>query len=192
MLALVGFAGAANASATVNLLWDNGTNTIEDVPDGSNITANIELVAGPNGISSAGISVDYAAAGAAGSVVVVSFACSSGGGLDFCFSNGIDSGSQINSMSIGTFGAGMPAGSSHVMGTVTFQKIANPDGTFEFPVGVLVVDDNIFDGQSPGQNISASSTYNPAFLVNVPEPGAISMLMMGLGGVLLAGRGRRS
>jgi hypothetical protein len=28
--------------------------------------------------------------------------------------------------------------------------------------------------------------------MNVPEPGAISLLIMGLGGMMLAGRGRRS
>jgi hypothetical protein len=192
MLALVGFAGAANASATVDLLWGNGADSITDVPVGSNITANVQLTAGPNGISSVSLSVDYSDAGAAGSVSVVAFSCIAGGGFDFCLSQGTDSGSQINSISAAAFGGGMAPGSSHVMGTVTFQKVANPDGDFVFPVGALVAADDIFDGQSPGVNITDTSTYNPAFLVNVPEPGAISMLVMGLGGMLLAGRGRRS
>ena len=194
VVVLVGFAGAASASATVDLIWrESGTDTVESVAIGSSITADVVLTAGANGISSAGLSIDYSDALAAGTTELISFFCTADGAFfQFCLSNGVDSGSQINTMSIATFGAGLTAGNSVSMGNVTFQKIANPDGTFVFPVGVLVGTDGIFDGQSPGVDISALSTYNPAFLVNVPEPGAISMLAMGLGGMLLAGRGRRS
>jgi len=190
MLALVGFAGAANASATVDLLWDNGTDTIENVDVGSLITATIVLTAGANGISSAGLSVDYSAAATAGAVMVDSYACTLNAPFQACFQDGVDTGSQIQNMTIGALFGGLGAGQTNAMGTVTFLKVANPDGTFAFPVGVLIPDDNMFDLN--GASIAATSTYNPAFLVNVPEPGAIAMLAMGLGGVLLAGRGRRS
>ena len=39
---------------------------------------------------------------------------------------------------------------------------------------------------------SVEPTFNSAWLINVPEPGALSLLVMGVGGMLLAGRGRRS
>jgi hypothetical protein len=191
MLAFVGFAGAANAGATVELIWaSTGTDTIEDVAIGSEITADIVLTAGPEGVSSVGLSVDYSAAGSAGSVEFARSACLGGIPGSICFSDGIDTGSQLVGMSAGAFGAGLTDGNTVSVGTVTFLKIANPDGTFSFPVGVLVTGDDIFD--SDGLNINDVSEFFPAQLINVPEPGAISMLAMGLGGMLLAGRGRRS
>jgi len=192
VVALVGFAGAASASATVDLIWrESGTDTVESVAIGSSITADVVLTAGAGGISSAGLSIDYSDGLAAGTTSLVSFVCTADGAFfQFCLSNGEDSGSQVNTMSIATFGAGLTAGNSVSMGNITFQKIANPDGTFVFPVGILVGTDGMFN--SAGEDIGAASTFNPAFLVNVPEPGAIAMLAMGLGGMLLAGRGRRS
>ena len=63
-LALAGFAGAANASATIDLIWTNtGTNT-SPVVTSSNITLKVILTAGPGGSAGAGVSVDYS--GAAG------------------------------------------------------------------------------------------------------------------------------
>ena len=55
-VALVGFAGAANATIVIDLIWaDTGTSRIGD-PDtsvevgaGSSITLNVILTAGPNG-----------------------------------------------------------------------------------------------------------------------------------------------
>jgi hypothetical protein len=192
VVALVGFAGAASASGTVDLIWrSSGTDTVTGVDTSSSITADVVLTAGDGGISSAGLSIDYSDALAAGSITLVSFVCTADGTFfQFCLSNGVDSGSQINTMSVGTFGDGLTDGNSVSMGNVTFHKQANPDGTFVFPVGILVGTDGMFN--SAGEDIGPDSIYNPAFLVNVPEPGAISMLVMGLSGVLLAGRGRRS
>ena len=90
------------------------------------------------------------------------------------------------------FGAGLASGQSASMGTVTFHKAGNATGEFVFPVGLFAGTDAIVDGQFPGVDISDITIFNPAFLVNVPEPGALAMLAMGLGGMLLAGRGRRS
>jgi hypothetical protein len=192
MVALVGFAGAANASATVNLIWQgSGTDTIENVAVGSNITYDVVITAGPGGVSNAGWTLDYSDALAASAISLVAFSCTADGTFfQFCLSQGIDTGSQIQSMGGASFAAGLTDGNSVALGTATFQKIANPDGTFVFPVGIFVSTDGFFN--SAGQDISDTTSFNPAFLVNVPEPGAISMLAMGLGGMLLAGRGRRS
>ncbi len=89
-------------------------------------------------------------------------------------------------------GIGLPAGATAYLGTVTFHKDVLINGAFEIRPGV--------DGPSglsavldlTGLNISDTTTFNSATLVNVPEPGALSLLVMGLGGMLLAGRGRRS
>ncbi len=82
-VALVGFAGAANASATVDLIWVDVTNTdsngnpiclqpaqrncpqlgttlsSEAVAVTDNITLGVIITAGPLGILAAGVSVDY-------------------------------------------------------------------------------------------------------------------------------------
>ena len=63
VVALVGFAGAANASATIDLIWaDTGTNQITNVNTSSAITLQVILTAGPNGSQGAVVSVDYSAA----------------------------------------------------------------------------------------------------------------------------------
>ena len=51
VVALVGFAGAANASATIDLIWTaTGTDTSPiDVQVSSNITLEVILTAGPGG-----------------------------------------------------------------------------------------------------------------------------------------------
>jgi hypothetical protein len=57
------------------------------------------------------------------------------------------------------------------MGTVTFVKTGPAVGTFEFPVGVLVPTDGVeayVDGQF--LDISDTTTFNSAFLVNAPDP----------------------
>ncbi|MCH7643847.1 MAG: hypothetical protein IH974_03345 [Myxococcales bacterium] len=62
-VALMGFAGAANASATIDLIWaDTGTNEITRVNSSSAITLQVILTAGPNGSQGAVVSVDYSAA----------------------------------------------------------------------------------------------------------------------------------
>ena len=78
VVALVGFAGAANASATVDLIWIDKTDTactddgrrdcpqlgttISSVAVTDNITLGVIITAGPLGILGAGVSVDYGGA----------------------------------------------------------------------------------------------------------------------------------
>jgi len=89
-------------------------------------------------------------------------------------------------------GLGLPAGQSAYLGTVSFHKDLVVNGTFEITVGNNGPGgtDGILDGG--GGDITSTTTFNSAYLVNVPEPGALSLLVMGVGGMLLAGRGRRS
>ncbi len=62
-VALVGFAGAANASATIDLIWaTSGRDTTSNVNVSSAITLQVILTAGPGGSVGAGVSVDYSAA----------------------------------------------------------------------------------------------------------------------------------
>jgi hypothetical protein len=194
-VALVGFAGVAGASATIDLLWaTNGTDTIgPGVPDSDAAVLRVILTAGPQGSQGAGVSVDYSQVTG---LTVVSFASTFGGALPIALGSTTDTGLRVENVNSASFppyvGTGLTAaGQSHQLGTVTFHKSVDVlNGEFEITVGVEGPSDDVLN--LAGQIISDTTTFNSAYLVNVPEPGAISMLVMGLGGMLLAGRGRRS
>ncbi len=227
VVALVGFAGAANASATVDLIWIDVSNTNlmgnpicltplnrnctpdPRSPDGGvtisglavtdSITLGVILTAGPGGSIGGGVSVNYG--DALPKVGVTGFQSLSTTkpfvylplqvGSTTNISPYIDNINAAAAPPLGN-GIGLPPGVTAYLGTVTFHKDVLINGTSEFIVGVDGPGgtDGILDGN--GGNISGTTAFNSAFLVNVPEPGALSLLVMGLGGMLLAGRGRRS
>ncbi|MBW2543828.1 MAG: PEP-CTERM sorting domain-containing protein [Deltaproteobacteria bacterium] len=183
----------ASASATLDLIWAaNGTDTIADVPDSSAITLQVNLTAGPGGSQGAGVSVDYSQVAG---LSVLSFASTPGGPLPFPLGTTTDTGTRVENINAGSLppyvGTGLSNGQSWQLGTVTFLKSAQVgNGTFEITVDANGGTDDVLD--LAGNVITGTSTFNSAFLINVPEPGAIAMLAMGLGGMLLAGRGRNS
>ena len=171
--ALVGFAGAANASATIDLIWaDTGMNEISGVNTSSAITLQVILTAGPNGSVGAGVSVDYSAA--LSTLSVIGYASTPGGQLPHQLGSTTDSGTQINNIISACASStqacnGLMAGESHQLGTVTFHKDALIAGTFELRSGVFGPTDDVLDRS--GRVISDTATFNSAFLVNVvPEP----------------------
>ena len=188
-VALVGFAGAAHASATITLLWGGA----DDETGGANVsetfTLHVILTAGPQGVSSVSTTTNFFEAFATGTVSVDSFACVPG--VLACIFPGFDAGDgQIQSLSLGATTGGMAAGSSDVIGTITFHQTFQTPGEFEFRPLLIAGQDNVFN--LARETIASTTLFESAFLVNVPEPGALAMLAMGLGGMLLAGRGRRS
>jgi hypothetical protein len=191
VVTLVGFAGTASAaSATVDLLWPTGTN-IDMLNAGDTAVLSVVLTAGEGDSVGGGVTVDYT--DAVGALEVIAFASTAfTPPLPFNLGVTTDSGSMVaNINAAGGLGANQTLlnGASFVLGTVTFQRTAaNAGGNLEIAVGFTATD-HILDGA--GNVIDDTTTLNSAF-VNVPEPGAISLLVMGLGGVLLAGRGRRS
>jgi hypothetical protein len=193
-VALVGFAGIASASASIDLLWaTNGTDTVgPGVPDSNAIVLRVILTAGPQGSQGAGVSVDYSAVAG---LSVVSFASTPGGPLPFPLGTTADTGSRVENVNSGSLppyvGTGLANGQSWQLGTVTFHKSVDVgNGTFEISSDANGPTDDVLN--LAGTVITDTTTFNSAFLINVPEPGAIAMLAMGLGGMLLAGRGRRS
>ena len=196
-VALAGFAGAANASATIDLIWANGSDTIEGVNTSDTITLSVILTAGPDGSTGAGVSVDYSLA--LGKLSVIAFSSTPtafGEALPLTVGDTTDTGSRIdniNSVALIPFGLGtglVAEGDSHMLGTVTFHKDTLVNETFEIRVDTNGPTDAVLN--LAGDEIQNDSTFNSAFLINVPEPGALSMLILGLGGLSLVGRGRRS
>ena len=195
-VALVGFAGAANATATIDLIWANGSDTISGVDTSQTITLSVILTAGPAGSTGAGVSVDYSAA--LGKLSVISFSSmpsAFGGALPLTVGDTTDTGSRIdniNSVALIPFGLGtglVAEGDSHMLGTVTFHKDVLVNETFEIRVDTNGPTDGVLN--LAGEEIQNTSTFNSAFLINVPELGALPLLIM-VGGMMLAGRGRRS
>ncbi len=225
-VALVGFAGMANASATVDLVWidissvDTAGNPICLKPAKRNcpvlgseltgagvsdlITLGVLITAGPQRLLAAGVDVDYS--GAQPKISVDSFQSFTTTRPFVYFpiqfteplpipNDSVDGLVQFFEAHailppVGPLGIGLPPGASAYLGTVTFHKDSLINGTFDILVNTEGGASDIID--EFGDNISALSTFNSATLINVPEPGALSLLVMGLGGMLLAGRGRRS
>ncbi len=187
VVALVGFAGAANASATIDLIWaDTGTNEITDVNSSSAITLQVILTAGPNGSRGAEVSVDYGAA--LGKLVVIGFASTPSDPetgdnlLPLAFQMPINTGSRIENISSFSsppdMGTGLAASQSHQLGTVTFHKSALLIGTFEFRSDADGAGNGVLD--LAGNLITAETTFNSAFLINIPEPGGLELLGSGI------------
>jgi hypothetical protein len=218
VMALVGFSGAANASATVDLVWIDlsaGTvclrpaqrncpqlgSTLSSVLVTDNITLAVILTAGPGGSWGGGVSVDYNDAIPKLGLIAFrrvsttkpkAYLPNSLGSVDATSNTGWVQNINAAALPTGGQGLGLPANGTAYLGTVTFHKDQLINGTFEIAVGTDGPNgsDGILDGA--GGDISSTSTYNSAWVINVPEPGALSLLVMGLGGMLLAGRGRRS
>jgi hypothetical protein len=198
VLALVGFAGAANASATVDLIWIDTTDTActddgrRDCPQlgttltsvalSDNITLAVILTAGPNGSIGGGVSVNY---GNVPTLSVVQFqslsTTSPSAYLPEHLGTTTNQPPFINNINAGATpqlgrGIGLPAGQSAYLGTVTFHQYIFVNGSFEIAVGTDGPGgtDGLLDGV--GNSITATTTFNSAYLINVeigpPSPTA--------------------
>jgi hypothetical protein len=170
VVALVGFAGAANASATIDLIWaDTGTEWITAQHTSSVVTLQVILTAGPNGSQGAGVSVDYS--GVLPGISVTTFAATVGGPLPLLLGTVSDTGSRVENINSASFppsvGTGLAAGQSHQLGTVTFHvDLAN--GIFEVRSDANGPTDDVLD--LAGNVITSTTTFNSASLVIVSEP----------------------
>jgi hypothetical protein len=174
----VGFAGAANASATIDLIWaDTGTNQISNVNVSSAITLQVILTAGPNGSAGAVVSVDYS--GVLPQFTVLGYASTPGSALPVSFGGEIDTGSRVEGIGSACLcpfvGFGLPAGQSHQLGTVTFHKgflvsdmFVILNGVFEIRSDANTPTDDVLD--LAGSTIADTTTFNSAFLIDVPPP----------------------
>ncbi len=171
-VALVGFAGAANASATIDLIWAaSGTDQITLANTSSAITLQVILTAGPNGSVGAGVSVDYS--GVLPKLTVLGFASTPSEGADsplpLVVGTTTDTGSRIENINSASFpffiGTGLSAGQSHQLGTVTFHKSLFLNGVFEIRSDANGPTDEVLN--LFGDVITGTSTFNSAFMINL-------------------------
>jgi hypothetical protein len=201
VVALAGFAGVADASATIDLIWNaTGTKQINDsAPPETGpylIRLNVILTAGPAGSQGAGVSVDFSSAGAIKPAFFIASNTPSVGNdsplpLAYFFPTiGASRVELINSICLcdSGVGTGLAAGQSHQLGTVTFNIDSLPDGDYEFRSDADYPSDGILDGA--GNDISDTTTFNDALLV-VPEPAGWASLKAGMAMLALLYRRRR-
>jgi hypothetical protein len=226
VVALAGFASTANASATIDLIWIDVSNTtstgaiiclrpakrdcpqigteIKSVASSDDITLLVQVTAGPDGVVGAAVSVDFTELVGSGTpdMSVQDFQSMSTfqPGAYFVQELGVTSviGTFVDNVNASSspflgVGLGLPATATAYLGTVTFHETNLVNGTFVVDVGLDGPGgtDGVGNNLDPPTPIGDSVTFNSARVVNVPEPGALSLLVMGLGGMLLAGRGRK-
>jgi hypothetical protein len=167
-----GFAGAANASATIDLIWaGSGTPTTSAVS--TTIVLNVVVTAGPNGVDQVAVSVDYSEA--LSTLSVLDYASTPHGQLPLQLGATTDSGTQINDISGGCLAFGscqaLVVGESHVLGTIQFHN-AGVMGTFELP-SLFSDTGGVVDLR--GAFVSDTTTLNSAFVSNPPESSAASI-----------------
>lgn len=202
LVVLVVLAGAANASATVDLLWIGkngspaGSGAVTTSVSSDTLTLGIFVTAGPNDVSSIGISVDYSS-GTFGNFAVVGFSNAPNGLAPFAFTVGSisDTGTRISNYNASAFGGALVSGATYQAGTLQLHQVGPATGTFTVApviIGAPISTDMISDGAS--NNISGTSTFNGAAIVNAstPEPGTALLLGLGLCGLTVASRRRRS
>lgn len=202
VIALVGLAGNANASATVDLIWQStGTDTISGLTISDVITLDIMLTAGALGSNGASVSVDFSSL--AGVMTVTGFSNTLDGfwgfspvGVPTNPGDGIIH--HLNAGSLcGVVGGclgdptlwGDPPGpgvTTARIGTVTFRVDALPGGSLGILVGLF----DPADGVPNAVGGNANPSFSSGFAV-VPEPGTLSLLSMGLGGLYVVGRRSR-
>ena len=183
-VALAAFAGAANASATIDLIWGaTGTDTLSELPS-STIRLKVFLTAGPNGSLGAGVSVDYSEV--LGVFVVTQFANKLNlVNLPLTLMPAIDTGSRVENINSTSWpeqhwGIGLPAGASVRLGTITFmppQMGIGLPASFEIRSDANAPTNGVLD--LIGGEITATTTFNSAF-VSLPEPSALTALGSGI------------
>lgn len=194
LIAVAGFAGSSSASATIDLIWANsGTATTSVLASDTGIVLQVILTSGAGGSTGAGISVDYTSALGLASITGFASTPSVGPASPLPSTLGLttDNGSQIlniNSAAVifAGFGTGLTAaGQTHQLGTITFAGVSN--GSFEI-TSLTIGSDDILN--LAGNVITGTSTFNTATMnvAPVPEPGTLSLLGMGLGGLYVVGR----
>jgi hypothetical protein len=187
-VALAGFAGAANASATVDLIWIDNTDTactddgrrdcprlgttISSVAVTDNITLGVIITAGPGGVAGGGVSVNYEDAMPMLSVLGFQSLTTTLPLMYLPMHLGTTTNQSpyidnINATIGPDNGIGLPAGQSAYLGTVTFHEDIAVNGTFEFSVGTDGPGgtDGVID--SFGNDVAATTAFNSAYLINV-------------------------
>ncbi len=181
--------GVAAAVPILEIVFLESGASVIDAGPGEIVTAEIRLTADGAGISSYGVSVAFDE-----EVDLVDATELLPAGFTFNLSVGVEGSNesepgtigQVLTFEAGTFGAG-PVNSTFAIGRITFEVVAALDdgndlAAFPFNTGI----DGLFDNESV-----ALVEFSPGSASVVPEPGTLSLLLVGVT-ALAASRRRRA
>ncbi|MGE4606470.1 MAG: PEP-CTERM sorting domain-containing protein [Myxococcota bacterium] len=192
LVAIIGIAGSAHASATLDLIWPNSGTSVTSLAVSSNVTLNVVLTAGPMGLRAAAITLDYA--DALGSLSVVGITNdpsmqSPSAILPLVLGDTVDTGSRVLNLTAEVFPpfvrTGLMSGQSWLLGTVTLVATSTAGGTFSISSRTTGTDE-ILD--ISGVSISGGTKFNSAMVSIVPEPESVALFGLGLLGLAFVGR----
>ena len=175
LLALVGFTGAANADATIDLLW-GGVSTFIEADTSSTVSLHVVLTNfGPFISQGGGVSIDYSEAG--DDLVFLSVDNNPNAEnqkLPITLESPFDTGTQVRNINANAFiplvGTGLAMGETYLMGTIQFRK-GSANETFEIVSLFTGTDGLLLIDEVPEESV----TFNSAFIV--PEPEAIASML---------------
>jgi hypothetical protein len=199
LAALVGLAGAANAADTMSLIWQStGSNTLncDSACAGSPaFVLDVIINADSDGSLGGEMSVDYTNVGLdPNKLAVLGYSINPDGdfnGIDLTPT--VDNGQALTGIGeLIAVGGATCVSASCRLATITFQKNSGDNTnitlqSFYSPgEGVDFIPPTV--ACAPG---TCGAAFGTAQILNVPEPGALALLGLGFGGLVL-GRNRRS
>jgi hypothetical protein len=192
LLAIVGFASAANAAVTLDLLWAGSSSPSTSAASSSTVTLNVVLTNdGPTVSQGGGVTIDYT--DGAGNLGVVSFTPNPntavpGTPLPIIAGLTTDTGTQVRNINAAAFvpyvGAGLAIGATYLMGTVQFHS--GGSGTFNINSAITATDGFIDVNGITNNPPIANAT------ISVPEPAAIATTLVAVAALVGVGWVRRN
>ncbi len=183
-IALVGFAGTASALVTVTMLWDaTGTTDIIDPTGSIVLNVYINTGTGPGATQGGTMTVDWS-----GAPELAYNSDTTGGDFDFGLPSTVV-GTTLTGL--GAFSlAAEPDNTTLLLGTITFD--VTPGGTGIINVVALYTGGEAIQDLSDISGIMdlAGFAGSGVTITRTPEPGTLSLLVMGLSGLYVVGRRR--
>ena len=184
-IALVGFAGTASALVTISMLWDaTGTTDIIDPTGSIVLNVYVNTGTGPGSTRGGTMSIDWS-----GAPELTYNTFSTPGDFDLPLPGTTNTATQLKAM--GGFSFFPEAvGTAVLFGTITFDVTPGGAGVLNI-IALYTASDGIEDLTELSNFMDPSGFLGGGVTITrTPEPGTLSLLVMGLSGLYVVGRRR--